>query len=81
MAELVRMLVDDFGATRIPLFGSSTRGASRRGGDLDLLVEGIPYERIIAATARADRPLAEKSKCRQTAVKRPSQTPDVDVPA
>ncbi len=75
------MLVDDFGATRILLFGSSTRGASRPGSDLDLLVEGSPFERIIAATVRANRLLAGNSKCSQTAVKRPSQRPDADVPA
>jgi predicted nucleotidyltransferase len=61
LPEVVRMLVEDFGATRILLFGSVARGAARPESDVDLLVEGLPMERIIEATVRADRLLAEAS--------------------
>lgn len=55
------MLAADFGVTRVVLFGSIARGTARPESDVDLLVEGLPIERLIEATVRADRLLAEAS--------------------
>ena len=41
--------------------GWHARGAARPESDVDLLVEGLPFERLIEATVRADRLLAEAS--------------------
>jgi predicted nucleotidyltransferase len=61
LPQVARMLAEDFGVTRVLLFGSLARGAARPESDVDLLVEGLPLERLIEATVRADRPLAEAS--------------------
>lgn len=61
LAQVVRMLAEDFGATRILLFGSLARGTATQESDVDLLVEGLPLERLIEATVRANRLLAEAS--------------------
>ena len=53
------MLADDFGATRVLLFGSLARGMAGPGSDIDLLVDGLALERLIEATVRAERLLAE----------------------
>ncbi len=58
---VARMLAEKFDATRVLLFGSVARGAARPESDVDLLVEGLPMERVIEATVRADRLLAEAS--------------------
>ena len=55
------MLAEDFRVTRVLLFGSLARGTARPESDVDLLVEGLPFERLIEATVRADRLLAEAS--------------------
>lgn len=52
-------MAEDFGATRVLLFGSLARGTAGPESDVDLLVDGLPLERLIEATARADRLLAE----------------------
>ncbi len=61
LPQVVRMLAEDFGATRVLLFGSLARSAAGPESDVDLLVEGLRLERIIEATVRADRLLAEAS--------------------
>jgi predicted nucleotidyltransferase len=61
LTQVVRMLAEDFGATRIVLFGSLARGTATPKSDVDLLVEGLPLERLIEATVRADRLLSEAS--------------------
>jgi uncharacterized protein len=61
LPQVVRMLAEDFGATRVLLFGSLARGAAEPGSDVDLLVDGLPLELLVAATVRADRLLAEAS--------------------
>ena len=50
LVEVVRVLVDDYGATRIVLFGSLARGEATQRSDVDLLVSGVPPARMIAAT-------------------------------
>lgn len=55
------MLAEDFGATRVLLFGSLARGTATPRSDVDLLIAGLPFERLIEATVRADRLLAEAS--------------------
>lgn len=59
LPQVVRLLAEDFGATRVLLFGSLARGTAGPESDVDLLVDGLPLERLIEATARADRLLAE----------------------
>lgn len=59
LPQAVRLLAEDFGATRVLLFGSLARGTAGPESDVDLLVNGLPLERLIEATARADRLLAE----------------------
>jgi len=59
LPQVARMLADDFGATRVLLFGSLARGMAGPGSDIDLLVDGLALERLIEATVRAERLLAE----------------------
>jgi predicted nucleotidyltransferase len=59
LPQVVRLLAEDFGVTRVLLFGSLARGTAGPTSDVDLLVDGLPLERLIEATARADRLLAE----------------------
>jgi predicted nucleotidyltransferase len=59
LPQVVRLLAEDFGATRVLLFGSLARGTAGPTSDVDLLVDGLPLEGLIEATARADRLLAE----------------------
>lgn len=54
----VDALVREFGATRVVLFGSLARGEARPGSDVDLLVEGVPLDRLMVATARVARLVA-----------------------
>ena len=55
LPALVSLLTTEFGVTRIVLFGSFARGEAVLGSDVDLLVEGLENERLIEATAVADR--------------------------
>ena len=55
---VVRLLAEDFGATRVLLFGSLARGRAGPTSDVDRLVDGLPLEGLIEATARTDRLLA-----------------------
>jgi hypothetical protein len=59
LPQVVRLLAEDFGATRVLLFGSLARGTAGPTSDVDLLVDGLPLEGLMQATARADRLLAE----------------------
>jgi predicted nucleotidyltransferase len=59
LPQVVRLLAEDFGITRVLLFGSLARGTAGPTSDVDLLVDGLPLERLIEASARADRSLAE----------------------
>ncbi len=47
--QAARALRDEFGASRVLLFGSA--GAFRENSDVDLAVEGLPAERFYAAVA------------------------------
>lgn len=47
-----RLLVDEFGVTRVVVFGSLARGRFREGSDIDLAVEGLPASHFIRADAR-----------------------------
>jgi len=52
-AALTEMLVKEFGARRVVLFGSAlTKGAFREDSDIDLGVAGLPRESYFAAMAR-----------------------------
>jgi predicted nucleotidyltransferase len=51
----VRLLVEDFGVTRVVLFGSLSRDEAEPGSDLDLLVAGLPPARLIEATVALQR--------------------------
>ncbi|MBN2358145.1 MAG: nucleotidyltransferase domain-containing protein [Deltaproteobacteria bacterium] len=53
LPAVVRLLVEDFGARRVVLFGSLAAGGFHEDSDIDLLVEGIAPERWYEADARA----------------------------
>ena len=50
--RVANCLVDEFGATRVVLFGSLVHGFAHEGSDIDLAVEGIPPNRYFRALAR-----------------------------
>ncbi len=52
--DVALMLAREYGAVRVLMFGSVARGEGRPGGDVDLLVEGIPPERWFEACGQAD---------------------------
>ena len=52
MPEIVQCLVDEFGATRIVLFGSLLSGRLEQQSDVDLAVRGIAPARYFDALAR-----------------------------
>jgi predicted nucleotidyltransferase len=49
------MLGQEFGASRVLLFGSFARAEASPGSDVDLLATGIPFEKILDATVAAER--------------------------
>jgi len=49
--RIVPLLVDEFGAIRIILFGSLVKGTFTSESDIDLAVEGIPRGHYFAAVA------------------------------
>jgi uncharacterized protein len=51
----VQLLVDEFGANRVVLFGSLARGSASERSDVDLLVEGLAISRVIDATIALER--------------------------
>ena len=55
LPEFVRSLRTEFGAKRIVLIGSLARGKVTESSDIDLLVYGIPVERVVDAWVRVDR--------------------------
>lgn len=55
LPDLVAWLVQEHGVTGVTLFGSFAREEATRGSDLDLLVDGVTTERLLAITASAQR--------------------------
>jgi len=55
LPELVRVLVEDFGATGVALIGSLTRNELTRHSDIDLVAAGIPPALFFKAGAALDR--------------------------
>jgi uncharacterized protein len=53
--DLARLLVEQYGATRVVLVGSLARGEFKSGSDIDLAVEGIAPEAFFAASAEIER--------------------------
>ena len=53
--EIVRVLISEFGAQQIILFGSLVRGGFAPGSDIDLAVAGIRKRDYFAALAAANR--------------------------
>jgi predicted nucleotidyltransferase len=51
----IAMLRQEFGASRVVLFGSQARGTARAQSDVDLLVSGIEPRRLYEAIARLER--------------------------
>ncbi|MDY0001675.1 MAG: nucleotidyltransferase domain-containing protein [Polyangia bacterium] len=49
---LVQVLVQEFGARQVTVFGSVVRGFDTDSPDLDLMVEGIPRDRFAHAMGR-----------------------------
>lgn len=71
------VLVRDFGAKRVVLFGSVARGEARVGSDLDMLVDGIApavwFDACAAAAAaagRVDVDLVPREACRPYVLER-----------
>ncbi len=52
LPEMVRVLVHEFGARKVVLFGSTLRGFDTDRPDIDLLVEGLPATRLAEARGR-----------------------------
>ncbi|MBM4201523.1 MAG: nucleotidyltransferase domain-containing protein [Gammaproteobacteria bacterium] len=52
--RIAAVLRDQFGATRVIVFGSLVRGRFTERSDLDLAVEGLDAERFFAALAMAN---------------------------
>jgi predicted nucleotidyltransferase len=59
LPAVVRMLVDDYGVTRVVLFGSLVRDEGRAGSDVDLLVGGLRIEQLLDAAVEAEGLLEE----------------------
>jgi predicted nucleotidyltransferase len=57
LPAVVQRLVHDFGVTKVVLFGSLARGEAGLGSDVDLLVEGLPADRLFEAMAEVSREL------------------------
>src|SRR5437867_1962673 len=55
LPEVARLLVENFGASKVILFGSYARGTAIETSDIDLLVFGIPLSRIVSATYAASK--------------------------
>lgn len=55
LPALTRILVTDFGADAVALIGSVARGETRVDSDLDLVVRGVPGERLLAAGVAIER--------------------------
>jgi predicted nucleotidyltransferase len=53
----VQRLVRDFGVTKVVVFGSLARDEAGLGSDVDLLVEGLPADRLFEAMAEVSRDL------------------------
>jgi predicted nucleotidyltransferase len=51
----VQCLVAEFGVSQVTLFGSVARDQAGLDSDVDLLVTGLPAERLFEATARVSR--------------------------
>jgi len=52
LPDVAQALADEFGATRVVLFGSYARRTAVAASDIDLLVYGIPLRQIVAATVK-----------------------------
>lgn len=59
LPAVVRLLVDDYGAKRVVLFGSLVRDEGKPGSDVDLLVDGLAIGQLLDATVEAERLLEE----------------------
>jgi predicted nucleotidyltransferase len=57
----VDCLVNEFGVTKVVLFGSLARGDAGLHSDVDLLVDGLPREKLFEAMARLARELGAGS--------------------
>lgn len=55
LPELVRILVEDFGATGVVLIGSLARNELTPRSDIDLVAAGVPPARLFKAGAALDR--------------------------
>jgi len=55
LAAIVALLVDEFSASRIILFGSLAKGNFAPESDIDLAVEGLARESYFAALAAVNR--------------------------
>ncbi|WP_449243932.1 nucleotidyltransferase family protein [Desulfobacca acetoxidans] len=53
--QIVRLLIAEFGAEKIILFGSLAKGSFRVGSDIDLAVEGLPADRLFSALGAVNR--------------------------
>jgi len=52
LPDLAAILVHEFGASKVTVFGSVVTGFTSENPDLDLLVDGLPRERYAEALAR-----------------------------
>ncbi|MFQ3613394.1 MAG: nucleotidyltransferase domain-containing protein [Cyanobacteriota bacterium] len=55
VAQMAQVLRQDFGASRVVVFGSLAKGRFAEESDIDLAVAGIPKERFFEALAKVNR--------------------------
>jgi predicted nucleotidyltransferase len=55
LSDVVNVLVRDFGVTQVVLFGSLARQEAGMESDVDLLVYGLPLQKLMEATVAAER--------------------------
>jgi predicted nucleotidyltransferase len=55
LPQIIQMLIKEFGATKVILFGSLAKGRFRAESDIDIAVEGIPRGKLFPAQAAANR--------------------------
>jgi uncharacterized protein len=67
----VQHLARRFGVTKVVLFGSFARGDAGLSSDVDLLVEGLPPERLFEAIATLSRQLEAEVDLVPAAAARP----------
>ena len=79
LPDLVAWLVQEHAVTGITLFGSFARDEATPGSDLDLLVDGVTTERLLATTACAQDWLDMRIRALDASDPAPLDLVDIDL--